>query len=112
MVKVVESSPVVVCQVKILEDDDDQTLPMTQLSEATVQLFKDLVSLNVKMQSLPVRYLCLDADVCPPRGGGRLLPGLHISHQSGGRKLAWEQASSFSFLCIHPDEGQEQFHAV
>ena len=59
VMEVVESKPVVVAKVKILEDSDDQTLPMTQLSESTVQQFKDLVSLNVKMQSLPVRILVL-----------------------------------------------------
>ena len=57
VLEVVESKPVVVCKVKILEDSDDQTLPMTQLSDSTVQQFKDLVSLNVKMQSLPVQIL-------------------------------------------------------
>jgi hypothetical protein len=55
VVKVLESSPVVVCQVKMLEDSDDRSQAVMHLADSTVQMFKDLVSLNVRVNSLPVR---------------------------------------------------------
>ena len=52
--KVLEERPVLVCQVKMLEDSDDQSQPVQELAQHDIQLFKDLIALNVKMSRLAV----------------------------------------------------------
>lgn len=69
VMEVVQSTPVVVCKVKMLEDSDDRSPPITELANSTVQLFKDLVSLNIKMQSLSAEKSQVDSrlDTMGPR---------------------------------------------
>ena len=52
--RVIEERPVLICQVKMLEDSDDRSQPVSELARHDVQLFKDLISLNVKMNRLTV----------------------------------------------------------
>lgn len=55
IMKVLEERPVLVCQVKMLEDSNDQSQPVQELAQHDIQLFKDLIALNVKINRLMVR---------------------------------------------------------
>lgn len=55
IVKLIEERPVLICQVMMLEDSDDRSQPVQELAQHDIQLFKDLVMLNVKMNRLAVR---------------------------------------------------------
>lgn len=48
VLKVLEERPVMICQVKMLEDSDDRSQMVQELADHDLQLFKDLVLLNVK----------------------------------------------------------------
>ena len=41
----------------MLEDSNDQSQPVQELAQHDIQLFKDLIALNVKMNRLVVRLL-------------------------------------------------------
>lgn len=52
----IEERPVLVCQVEMLDDADDSSSETAAAASETIQLFKDLIQLNVKMKRIPVRH--------------------------------------------------------
>lgn len=57
VLRVIEERPVLICQVEMLEDSDDSSTEMTGAATEAIQLFKDLVELNVRMKKIPVSEL-------------------------------------------------------
>ena len=57
VVKVIEERPVLICQVMMLEDSDDRSQLVQDLAHHDIQLFKDLIMLNVKMNRITVKSL-------------------------------------------------------
>lgn len=54
VVKVTEQRPVMICQVEILEDEEDDSHETAALAKDSLEVFKSFVQLNMKLKKLKV----------------------------------------------------------